>query len=247
MKALGAPIRHFGFNRLWAAFFAVGVLMFGALGVATLTFMRKDSEWWEPVVGVSLCCLNIYVLARTMKTSATVCESGIRYTGLKGAGEMLWDEVDKFRFAILITRHQGIIKTTQYTTTLVSSDGRRVELGSNVQQPKELADLLVKTLQPILLRKTIAAYDSGKIVDLGAIRVTRECVSVSTGLRTVNIPTANVLACGIDQGMVIVSERKDGKLKNHAASMQKVDNAFALLELINTKIVQHSFAASGAR
>ena len=91
MKALGAPLRHFGFNHWWAAFFSFGVIMFGTLAVATLTVMRRDSEWWESLVGIYFFGLNLYLLVRTVVSSATVCESGLRYKTLRGAGEMLWD------------------------------------------------------------------------------------------------------------------------------------------------------------
>lgn len=248
MKALGAPLRHFGFNRRWMAFFGLGSIMFGTMTVATLTVMKQDSEWWEPLVGISFFILNAYLLVRTLVSSATVCESGLRYKTLRGEGEMLWDEIEKFRYAIIVTRHHGFIKSTQYTMNLVDREGRRAELGSNVEHPDELAALLLNKLQPLLLQKTIAAYEAGQILDLGAVKVSREGITISLPLnKKVNIPSADVAGCSIDHGMVVISASVGGKAKNYTIFMRIVDNAFALVELVNRKIVHRAAAASSGR
>jgi hypothetical protein len=247
MKALGAPLRHFGFNRWWAVFFGFGVTMFGTLAVATLTIMRRDSEWWEPLVGISFFALNLYLLVRTLVSSATVCESGLRYKTLRGAGEILWDEVEKFRYSIVVTRHHGFIKSTQYTMILVDKDGRRAELGSNVEHPEELAALLLNKLQPLLLQKTVAAYEAGRTLDLGAIKVSREGISISIPLKKLTIPSADVVGCSIDRGRVIISGSVGGRAKNYAILMRSVDNVFALVELVNRRIVHRAAAASSGR
>jgi hypothetical protein len=221
--------------------------MFGSLAVATLTVIRQETEWWEYVVGIVLFALNCYLLVRTLVSSATVCESGLHYKTLRGAGEMLWGEVEKFRYAIVVTYHHGFIKSTQYTMTLVGRDGRRAELGSNVEHPDELAALLLNKLQPILLQKTMAAYEAGQTLDLGAIKVSREGITMAIPLKNLTIPSADVAGCSIDEGTVIISCSVGGKAKNYTITMRSVDNAFALVELVNRRIVQRAAAANSAR
>lgn len=211
--------------------------MFATASIATLTFKGDDFQLWEPVVGIAFLACNAYVLVRTLKSSATVCESGLSYKSLRGTGEMRWEDVEKFRYAVVKTYHQGIIPTTHYTITLVDKAGHRAELGSNVEHPKELAALLWSKLQDPLLKKALAGYDSGTPLDFGAIKVSRENIIVSLGLKKITIPTANVAGCSIDKGCVRIAERMDGKLKHRDAMMGQVDNAFPLLELINRRIV----------
>ena len=251
MQTLGAPLRHFGFNRGWAVFFGFSTLMFGAAGVATLTVIRQDSPWWAPLVGIGLWGLNSYVLAQTLASSATVCEIGLRYKTLRARGEMLWDDVEKFRYAVNVTRHEGIIKTTRYTMILTDKDGRKAELGSNVEHPKELGALLWGKLQAPLFTKMLAGYESGQAVDLGEIKVSREGFEIKIGLRKATIPAANIVGCSIDRGIFNVGALVDGKVKNYGVFMRSVDNVFPLMELINTKIVQpqtrEAFGASAGR
>ena len=248
MNALGAPLRHFGFNRWWAAFFGFGALMFGSFSIAAVTVLKNDSEFWALLVFVPLLALNVFLLVRTLRASATVCEAGIRYTTLRCKGEMLWSEVEKFRYSVLTTYHEGFIKTTQYTMILVDKDGQRAELGSNVEHPKELAALLCAKLHPLLLQKTIAAYDSGKTLDLGAVKLAREKIQMSMmGLRKIVIPATNVAGCSIDKGMLRIAERVNDKVKNHAVMLTSVDNAFALMEVVNNRMVQQTLAARSGR
>jgi len=218
--------------------------MFGAAAVATLTVFRADSEWWEPVVAIVLFALNVFVLVRTLVASATVCEAGLRYQTLRGKGEMLWEDVEKFRYSILTTYHQGFIKTTQYTMILVDKDGHRAELGSNVEQPDELAALLCNKLQAPLLRKVTADYDAGKTLDLGAVKLSHQGIQMSLGLLKATILLANVAGCSIDQGTLNIGEWVNGKIKHRAVMLRSVDNAFALVELINSKIARRALGAS---
>jgi uncharacterized protein DUF6585 len=247
MKVLGAPLQHFGCNRLWAVFFSIGTLMFAALAIVPLAFAKADYEWWETLVGVvfGLCCL--YALLSTLTASVTLCENGFRFTTLRKKGELLWDDIEKFRYAVITTYHQGIIPTTHYTMILVDKGGQRADLGSNVQNPKEVARLLWARLQAPLLQKTIAAYDSGQTLDLGAIKLSFDWIEMSTGLRKINIPVANVTGCSIDKGVLTIGERVNGKLKFHTAMLNRVDNAFALVELINSRVAKQTLSAGAGR
>jgi len=246
-ESLGGANRHFGFNRRWAAFFGFGSLLFGAVGVAALTVMRHDSEWWYSLVGIGFCALNIYGLVRTVIASATICERGVSFKTLRSQGEMLWEDVDKFRYSVLVTYHQGFIKTISYRLQLTDKDGQRAELGSNLEHPKELAEWLLNKLQPLILQKTTTAFESGKELDLGAIKVSREGITISIGLSRVHIPLANVAGCFIDKGMLTICEQVGGKVKDRTVFMRRVDNACALKELVNTRIVQRAAAASATR
>jgi len=251
MQTLGAPLRHFGFNRGWAVFFGFGTLMFGTVAVVALTLFRADFEIWQQAFAVALTFLNVFVLLQTVLASATVCEMGLRYKTLRGQGEMLWEDVEKFRYSVTTTYH-GIIKTARYSMKLLDKDGRKAELGSNVEHPQELAAMLWSKLQAPLFAKLLAAYESGQIVDLGEIKVSREGFQIKIGLRKVAVPTANIAGCWIENGVFNVGVSLDGKIKNYGVFMRSVDNVFPLIELINSKIVQQqtreiAFGASAGR
>jgi len=237
MQILGAPLRHFGYNRGWAVFFVFGTLMFAAAAVVTLTVLRHDFELWQQAFAVALMLLNAYVLVQTVVSSATVCEMGLRYKTPRSRGEMWWSDVEKFRYSVVTTYH-GFIWTTRYGMTLTDKDGRKVKLGSDLEHPKELAAMLWSKLQSPLFAKLLAAYESGQTVDLGEIKISREGFQIKIGLRKVVVPTASVLGCSIDSGIFTVGALVNGKVKNYGVFMRSVDNAFPLMELINTKIVQ---------
>lgn len=244
MKVLGAQLRHFGYNRGWAIVFTLGTLMFATFATASITVLRKDIEWWEALIFFAGAALCLYAFARTASSSATICETGIRYQVFRNQGEMLWDDIEKFRYSVVVTYHQGIIKTTTYTIVLADKDGHRVELGSNVERPKELAALLLEKLQPRLYAKLLTAYEAGQDVDLGAIKISRERIQLETGLGTKTIPLPNVAGCSFDNGSIRIAEQVDGKVKQRAVMMRRVDNAFALADLINHRIIQKPLAAA---
>lgn len=244
MKALGAPLRTFGYNRGWAVFFTLGTLMFSTLAVASITVLSDQGMSGAAIIFLPFAALCGFSFIHTISSSVDICETGLRYKLLRKQGEMLWDDIEKFRYSLIITYHQLLIKTTRYTLTLVDKDGQKVTLGSSFEHPKELAALLLQNLQPRLLQKLAAAYDSGQDTNLGEIKISRERIEMKIGLRRKTIPIASVAGCSIEKGLLRVAEKVNGKVKQRAVFVRSVDNAFALADLINTRIAPRAMGAS---
>lgn len=244
MKALGAPLRHFGYNRGWAVFFTFGTLMFATIGVASITVLRDQGMSGAAIIFFGMAALCAFSFIHTVSSSVDICETGLRYKLLRKKGEMSWDDIEKFRYSLVVTYHQLFIKTTRYSLTLFDKSGEKITLGSSFERPKELAALLVQALQPRLFQKLLAAFDSGQDIDLGEVKISRERIEMKIGLFKKKIPIANVAGCSIEKGLLKIGERVNGKVKQRSVFLRSVDNGFALADLINGRIVPRSMGAS---
>ncbi len=237
MKALGAPIREFGFNRWWALFYGFGTLMFSTLTAVILFSKDMNDARWTAILMGALALLSGYMVAATTSSRASVHEAGISYKTLRSSGEMLWKEVEGYCYSVVKTYHQGIIPTTQYTIRLIDVSGTKAELGSNVQNPRELGDLLWRKLGPMLRDKMVANLEAHQPMQLGNLKLTHEGVEMKPPIgKTVFIPVERLAGCEVQNGMLRVFEDVNGKRKAHALMLNKVYNIFPLVEILQKKL-----------
>lgn len=248
MKALGAPIDQFKFSKPWTILLSFGCVMFGFFAVAAFTFERQELDAWMPFAFVGFFTLNLYALIVGRRLSLTVCEAGLRYTTFRHQGEMAWEDVEKFRYGIVNMRIKGVIPVTQYTMIVVDKNGQSADFSVNFERPKKRAALLLNKLHSVLLQKTMTAFECGSELDLGAVKISRAAILLSRPLqKPITVPTANVAGCFVDNGNIVIAERTQGGIQNHSVPVRSVDNAFAFMELIKTRIAPRTKAAGAAR
>jgi hypothetical protein len=248
MKALGRPVRHFagGKNSVWT----LAIMALACLGLPVVNRVFQQNELDTPhevfliVGGFALAGMAIW----TAKSSATICENGFRYAGFRSRGEMLWEEVEAIRHEATKMRVLGGLSAGHTTHHVIIKDGKgqKASLGKNIDHGKECIDLICSKVDPRLREKMFTAYQSGKPLDLGAVKVSFDHVQMRlrTGVQTAKIPRANVAGCSMSEGYLWIGERKNGKVKQHRTYVARVDNAFQLVELINQQVVQQTMAAS---
>ena len=236
MKLLGAPVREFKYSLKIAIIFGLCSVVFTGAMIASV--VTGGLEWWIYAIFIGFMLGSIAGLVWIMSCIVTIYETGLAYKNRLSQSEMTWDEVEKFRYAIVTIYHKGIIPQTIHTIVLVDQQGHKLNLGSVVAKPEALGKLLWEKLAERLMQKMSAAYDAGKTLDMGYVKIFREYVQISTGLSTKKILNATVAGAAIANGKFYVSEKKDGKIKQHEVSLMYVDNAFPLQELISSRIVQ---------
>jgi uncharacterized protein DUF6585 len=245
MKVLGAPLRHFASNKMGAVWFGVGALILTAVPVAGTTVLQGAFTGWEELGAIVGAAAMAGLCAWWIKSSVTICQNGLRYTGLTARGEMLWEDVETVRLAIIKHYARGVVPMgTTYQIFVKDITGRCSILGNNIDHPEELIQLLHRKLDPVLLQKMTAAYDNGKLVDMGAVKVAHDHIQIWATLQIAKIPIFNVAGCSINDGKMRIAEKKDGKIRQYETSITHVENAFPLMELINTRIVPKALAAT---
>jgi len=233
-------MRQFAFNRLWATFYILGSLMFTvvlwAITIGPEANDRSLPAWMKLVFGL-LTVLIYYLAARTIASSATIYESGIAYRTLGKRGEMMWQEIDKFRYSVVKTYHQGIIPTTQYTITLIDAAGNKAELGSNVQQPKDLGKILWDKLHPMLRDKMMAQLNVHQAIELGRVRLVDQGVEINPPIGKITfVPNERLAGCTLNNGMLTIIESVNGNQKKHAVMLNNIYNVFPLIEILNSRM-----------
>lgn len=246
-KILGSPIKTFAFNRLWAAFFALGTVMFGAVDFM-ITFRYPDGEWFYTVFMGALMLLTAFLTVRTMASSVTIHENGLSWRGLRKNGEMTWDEIERFRYSVVKTYHQGIIPTTEYKYILVDAAGQKAELGSSVQNPRELGDLLWKQLHARLLKKMTERLKAGQTLNLGKVSISALSIEMPAALfGKATIRMQDVVGCALEKGQFIVTAVQEDKNKSYSAMVGDVDNVFPLGAWITETLQTRKPLAMAAR
>lgn len=246
-KLLGSPMRTFGFNRPWAAFYAFGTLMLAIVEVS-ITFLHPEEggAFYSIFIG-ALTLLCGYATARTVASSATIWENGISYKTLRTSGEMTWDEIERFRYSVVKTYHQGIIPTTEYKYILTGASGNKAELGSNLQSPRELGDLLWKRLHSLLLKKMEDRLKAGQTLKLGKVSVSAAAMELPGVFSKNTVAMKDVVGCALDKGQFIVTAVQDGKQKTFVALVSEVDNVFPLGAWITEQLQARAPLAAAAR
>lgn len=247
-KILGSPYKTFAFNRLWATFFALGTVMFGAVDFMITFRYPEEGDWFYTVFMGALTVLTAFLTVRTVASSVTIHENGLSWRGLRKSGEMTWDEIETFRYSVVKTYHQGIIPTTEYKYILVDAAGQKAQLGSSVQNPRELGDVLWKQLHARLLKKMTERLKAGQTLKLGKVTVSAQSVEMPGALfGKATIRMEDVVGCSLDKGMFVLYAMQEGKKKSFHVMVGDVDNVFPLGAWITETLQARSSLKLAAR
>jgi hypothetical protein len=183
---LGPPLETFGPNIRVIAILLVLALFFCGLAFAVAIDLRDSTAW-----------LVFYVLTAAFASIVTwylvsrvwLHEMGISYRGIFGYGEIRWLELDRIYFGSYELNAHHIPLGTFYRLKLITSHGQKVSLGDRVRHADELAERIGKFSFEPLMQKALQTFNSGGVVDFGAVLVSRtEGVVVAKLLSDTKIP-----------------------------------------------------------
>ncbi|HET8923225.1 MAG TPA: DUF6585 family protein [Candidatus Acidoferrum sp.] len=90
-----------------------------------------------------------------------------------GYGEIRWLELDRVYFGSYELHAQHFPLGTFYRLKLITTHGKKVSLGERVRHAEELAERIGRFSFKPLMQKALETFDSGGVVDFGAILVSR--------------------------------------------------------------------------
>lgn len=168
--ALGPPIETFGPNpRVIAILFALAFLFCG-LAFAVARELRDPTGWF---VFYALTAVFAGIVSWRLVSRVWLHELGISYRGILGYGEMRWMELERIYFGSYEIHAHHIPLGTFYRLKLISTHGQKVSLGERVRHADELAERIGKFSFEPLMQKALQTFNSGAVVDFGAILVSR--------------------------------------------------------------------------
>lgn len=168
----------------------------------------------------------------------TLHQDGITYQSWFANKEMRWEDVDRFYFSSVRRSINFIPIGTYYTFKLVDTLDQKISFGNQVERPGVLAEKLIRLTYGPLIKKIAQAFDSGKEIDFGGIRVSRQ-----NGLRVkksrwgglthkfVVIPWNHVSSYDIQKGHFYVW--RVGEKRTTGPALSQVPNAFVLKGLLD--------------
>jgi hypothetical protein len=183
---LGLPLETFGPNIRVIAILLVLALLFCGLAFAVASDLRDHTAWW---VFYALTAAFAAIVLWYLVSRVWLHEMGISYRGIFGYGEIRWLELDRFYFGSYQIDAHYIPLGTFYRLKLISTHGQKVSLGERVRHADELAERIGKFSFEPLMQKALQTFNSGGVVDFGAILVSRtEGVTVAKLLSDAKIP-----------------------------------------------------------
>lgn len=167
---LGPPFETYGPNVRVIAILLVLALLFCWLAFAVARDLRDPTAWF---VFYALTAAFAGIVWWHLVSRVWLHELGISYRGILGYGEIRWLELERFYFGSYEIHAQHIPLGTFYRLKLITTHGQKVSLGERVRHADELAERIAKFSFEPLMQKALQAFNSGGVVDFGAILVSR--------------------------------------------------------------------------
>ena len=168
--ALGPPIETFGPNVRVIAILLVLALLFCGLAFAVAEDLQDHTAW---LVFYTLASIFAGILLSYLVSRVWLHEMGISYRGIFGYGEIRWLELDRVYFGSYEVHAHYFPLGTFYRLKLISTHGQKVSLGERGRHADELAERIGKFSFEPLMQKALQTFNSGAVVDFGAILVSR--------------------------------------------------------------------------
>ena len=151
----------------------MALLAWIAFSVAISTQPGDLMRGWVMGAGFTGLAIACGVIAWMLTIRLELTNDGLSYRSMFGRREFLWSEVEYTWFSVVSYQIHGIPLGTRRTVTLAERGGRRLMLGNSIARNeamlREVADLTL----PHLHAWMIAALNTGKVLDLGAVRLAR--------------------------------------------------------------------------
>lgn len=167
---LGLPLETYGPNIRVIAILLVLALLFCGLAFAVAIDLRDPTAW---LVFYALTAAFAGIVSWRLVSRVWLHELGISYRGILGYGEIRWLELDRFYFGSYELHAEHIPLGTFYRLKLISIRGQKVSLGERIRQADELAARIAQFSFEPLMQRALQTFNSGGVVDFGAIRVSR--------------------------------------------------------------------------
>lgn len=165
---LGPPLETYGPHIRITAITA-GVGLFFCLLSFAVAHETDDKIAWR--VFFVLCALFAGLLAWQLSFRAAVHESGISCQNMFISKELRWQEIERFYFGCHQVYAKHIPLGTFYQFKLHSILGPSLSLSNHVRNAEDLALRVARNTAKPLLEKAMQAFESGTVLDFGAIQV----------------------------------------------------------------------------
>jgi len=164
--ALGPPLVAFGPSlRITTVLSLFGlVVCLLAFGVA---YETSDTTAWR--IFFSLAAAFAGLLLWQLSFRAAIHDSGISCRNIFFTKEMRWLEVDSFYYSAANVRVNFIPLGAFYRLKLRSVHGHSISFSNHISRHEELMTTIVQSTFKPLAEKALQSFDSGSVVNFGAI------------------------------------------------------------------------------
>lgn len=246
---LGPEVEKYGPN----VKVTVIAVILGALFCTPFWFGAKEAgnrTGWALFTAVAsfFALLVMYLLS----SRASLHVDGISTRSIFGEKEMRWVEVERFRFGShqLIAAHVPL--GAFYKIILIDLQGRKISLGDRIGRAAQLTQKLKQLTFEPLMQKAIHRFDSGAVLDFGAVLLSRSGGVSIKGWFEKNIPWQEVVSCSLGMEDTWVGERfsitRVGKKfpQTQTIPVERLESAQVLVALINRVLSSPSASISNS-
>lgn len=153
-------------------------------------------------------------------------------TGISGATEMRWEQVESLYYMAIQHREYGIPIMTSYTLRLADMSGNVLKIPAGLSKARNLATLVVRNTTPLIMERLLQRFNGGERLTFGSIQISlaEGIQAKGTAFKTVTTPWQMFAGTQIKGGALSILRRD--KANGGMAAVQSIPNAFALQNLL---------------
>ena len=155
------------------------------LGLAFLAFMAFSvalgtrpgdpalARGVQIVAGSAICLASCVAIAWVFSINLVLTSDGLQYQSFFGRRTLFWEEIEYAWFSVVSYSIHGLPLGTQRTVTLAPRDGPRFVFGNRIARTDAMMAEIAQLTLPYLYAWMIAALNTGRLLDLGGVRLSR--------------------------------------------------------------------------
>lgn len=151
------------------------------------------------LLGVSL-YYGIGVLLKKGRR-VTVFDKGLMESHRGKNTAVRWEDVNELWLAVVEHKAYGVVTTgVTHRYVIVTKDGRRYKYDDGLQNVAQLGDTLVQKIPPLIVTRSLKAFDAGETVSFGKLSLSRSSLAYKKQV----IPWSDVANIELDHGVIRV-------------------------------------------
>jgi hypothetical protein len=238
----------FGEHRFGPSLVSRVLLVFGVLLALVLVWAMADKPspslhpglLWASI-GIAIAGAGAWIAIG--KTALIISERGVRRESVFGMQEIPWSQIQETRYRVVpfnVYAHFGLVGAliamrsksahANLTLELISSDGKRLEVTSNFQNPKEAIGLILTRVLPPMVKSVQSSLQHGQTVKFGdmALSATQVLWKNKTTIPVSEIEKAEIV------GSNLQLKRRGKWLSAVSVRSDKVPNVLVFLEALES-------------
>ena len=166
------------------------------------------------------------------KLAGALYQDGFVFKDHKGTQTWTWLEVNSMLTAIIRHYTNGIYSGTTHVYTIVSKNGRKLELRDSLSNVEQMARIIEEKTFPGLYAQDFQVFTSGKTLSYGIVDINRKGIQV----RKTEYTWDQIEQIDLIQGVLQITKKDAGFFKTTRLPVASIPNIRVLISILEQVI-----------